>query len=132
MRRPASPLLRSAIEQLHTNYPEDSEAAVFSALSLIATESPRDPTFSDRRKAGDILEAVLAKNPEHPGIAHYIIHAYDKPTLASHALVAARNTLRLRRRRHIPSHIFIQVGSWQEAIDSNLASVRVARGYSVA
>jgi len=125
---------RSAMEQLHENYPEDIEAGVFYALSLIATESPRDPMFSDRRKAGAILESVFAKNPEHPGVAHYIIHAYDKPALASHALAAARRYAQIApssvHALHMPSHIFIQVGSWQEAIDSNLASVRVAREYS--
>lgn len=125
---------RSAMEQLHADYPRDPEAAVFYALSLIATESPGDPAFADRRKAGAILEQVFALNPEHPGVAHYIIHAYDKPPLASRALVAARNYAQIApasvHALHMPSHIFIQVGSWQEAIDSNLASARAAREYS--
>jgi tetratricopeptide (TPR) repeat protein len=124
----------SAMGQLHASYPDDTEAAVFYALSRIATESPRDPTFADRREAGAILEEVFAKNPEHPGIAHYIIHAYDKPALAGRALPAARKYAQIApssvHALHMPSHIFIQVGSWQEAIDSNLASVKVAREYS--
>jgi tetratricopeptide (TPR) repeat protein len=84
--------------------------------------------------AGAILEEVFAKNPEHPGIAHYSIHAYDKPALANRALLAARKYAQIApssvHALHMPSHIFIQVGSWQEAIDSNLASVKVAREYS--
>jgi len=77
---------RSAVEQLHAKYPGDPEAGIFYALALIATESSRDPSFADRRKAGEIPEAVFAKNPDHPGVAHYLIHAYDKPLLASRGL----------------------------------------------
>ena len=125
---------RSAMAELYKSYPDDPEAAVFYALSLIATETPDDPTFADRRQAGALLEEVFTKNPDHPGVAHYIIHAYDKPGLASRALIAARKYAQIApssvHALHMPSHIFIQVGSWQEAIDSNEASAEVARHYS--
>jgi tetratricopeptide (TPR) repeat protein len=125
---------RSAMERMHADYPEDREASVFYALSLIATASTHDPTFADRRKAGAILEKVFAEQPEHPGVAHYIIHVYDNSVLASRALIAARRYAQIApssvHALHMPSHIFIQVGSWQEAIDSNLASIAAAREYS--
>lgn len=125
---------RSAMERMYQNYPEDREAAVFYALSLIATASNRDPNYADMRKAGAILEKVFAEQPEHPGVAHYIIHAYDKPALASRALDAARRYAQIApasvHALHMPSHIFIQVGSWQEAIDSNVASIAAAHEYS--
>jgi len=126
---------RSAMERMHADYPEDREASVFYAQSLIATASTHDPTYADRRKAGAILEKVFAEQPEHPGVAHYIIHAYDNPVLAGRALDAARRYAQIApssvHALHMPSHIFIQVGSWQEAIDSNLASIAAAREYSV-
>src|SRR5712692_7087236 len=125
---------RSAMERMHADYPEDREATVFYALSVIATASTHDPTFADRRKAGAILEKVFAEQPEHPGVAHYIIHVYDNSVLASRALIAARRYAQIApssvHALHMPSHIFIQVGSWQEAIDSNLASIAAAREYS--
>ncbi len=125
---------QSAMERMHADYPEDREASVFYAQSLIATASTHDPTYADRRKAGAILEKVFAEQPEHPGVAHYIIHAYDNPVLASRALDAARRYAQIApssvHAQHMPSHIFIQVGSWQEAVDSNLASIAAARVYS--
>ena len=125
---------QSAMERIYKNYPEDREAAVFYALSLIAAASTRDPNYADKRKAGEILEKVFAEQPEHPGVVHYIIHAYDNPVLAPHALNAARRYAQIApasvHALHMPSHIFIQVGSWQEAIDSNLASIAAAREYS--
>jgi tetratricopeptide (TPR) repeat protein len=125
---------QAAMEHIYKNYPEDREAAVFYALSLIASASTHDPGYTDKRKAGEILEKVFAEQPEHPGVAHYIIHAYDNPVLAPHALNAARRYAQIApasvHALHMPSHIFIQVGSWQEAIDSNLASIAAAREYS--
>jgi hypothetical protein len=125
---------QSAMERIYKNYPEDREAAVFYALSLIAAASTRDPNYADKRKAGEILEKVFAEQPEHPGVAHYIIHAYDNSVLAPRALNAARRYAQIApssvHALHMPSHIFIQVGSWQEAIDSNLASIAAAREYS--
>jgi len=125
---------RSAMERMHADYPDDREATVFYALSVIATASTHDPTYADRRKAGSILEKIFTEQPEHPGVAHYIIHVYDNSVLASRALIAARRYAQIApssvHALHMPSHIFIQVGSWQEAIDSNLASIAAAREYS--
>jgi tetratricopeptide (TPR) repeat protein len=125
---------QAAMERIYNTYPEDREAAVFYALSLIATASTQDPNYTDKRRAGAILEKVFAEQPEHPGVAHYIIHTYDNPVLAPSALNAARRYAQIApasvHALHMPSHIFIQVGSWQEAIDSNLASVAAARKYS--
>jgi tetratricopeptide (TPR) repeat protein len=125
---------QSVMERIYKSYPEDREAAVFYALSLIATASTSDPNYTDKRKAGAILEKVFAEQPEHPGVAHYLIHAYDNPVLAPRALNAARRYGQIApasvHALHMPSHIFIQVGSWQEAIDSNLASIAAAREYS--
>jgi hypothetical protein len=123
-----------AMARLYATYPDDREAAVFYALSLVALASHDDPSYPDQRKAGAILEKVFAEQPQHPGVAYYIIHAYDNPGLANQALNAARRYAQIApssvHALHMPSHIFIQVGSWQEAIDSNLASIAAARKYS--
>jgi len=115
-----------AMEQLQARYPDDSEAAVFYALALLATAPPDDKTYVNQRKAGAILERVFVKQPEHPGVAHYIIHAYDYPPLADRALEAARRYAKIApdspHALHMPSHIFTRLGLWQESIDSNLAS----------
>src|SRR5207244_11660792 len=75
-----------AMEQLHRRYPEDREAAVFYALALNATAVPTDKTYANQLKAGLILEKVLAAEPNHPGVAHYLIHSYDSPRLATRPL----------------------------------------------
>ena len=126
---------QKAMEHLYTAYPDDREAALFYALLLISNAPPRDPSYADQKKAGAILEKVFAESPNHPGVAHYIIHAYDNPVLANRALAAARSYAKIApsavHALHMPSHIFIQVGSWQEAIDSNLASLAAARAWVV-
>jgi tetratricopeptide (TPR) repeat protein len=115
-----------AVEELHTRYPGDREAAVFHALALLATAPPTDKTYVNQKKAGAILEPIFIEQPEHPGVAHYIIHAYDYPPLASNALEAARRYAKIApdspHALHMPSHIFTRLGLWQESIDSNLAS----------
>lgn len=125
---------KSAMEHLYISFPEDREAAVFYALTLISTASSRDPDYADKRKAGAILEKVFAEQPLHPGVAHYLIHAYDNPVLATQGLNAARRYAQIApasvHALHMPSHIFVQVGSWRETIDSNLASLGAAREYS--
>ena len=78
------------MEQLQARYPDDHEAAIFHALALLGTSDPADKTYANQRKAGEILEPLFVEQPEHPGIAHYIIHAYDYPPLAPRALDAAR------------------------------------------
>lgn len=122
-----------AMEQVHRHYPEDTEATLFYALALISNASSADPKLTDQRKAGEIAEKIFAKQPEHPGAAHYIIHAYDYPELASRALAAARRYAKIApsvpHALHMPSHTFTQVGSWQESVDSNLASKASAHAY---
>ncbi len=120
----------TAMDQLQARYPEDHEAAIFYALALLATAPPEDKTYVNQKKAGAILEPLFAEQPEHPGIAHYIIHAYDYPPLADRALDAARRYAKIApdspHALHMPSHIFTRLGLWQESIDSNLVSAASA------
>jgi hypothetical protein len=121
----------TAMDQLQARYPADHEAAIFHALALLATAPPTDKTYVNQRKAGAILEPLSVEQPEHPGIAHYIIHAYDYPPLAQRALDAARRYAQIApdspHALHMPSHIFTRLGLWQESIDSNLASATSAQ-----
>lgn len=122
----------AALEQLHKQYPEDREAAVFYALSLVAAGTmDTDPNFSKERTAGAILNQVLAEEPDHPGVAHYLIHSFDYPQLAELALPAARRYAGIApaspHAQHMPSHIFVRLGLWDEAIKSNLVSESAAR-----
>jgi tetratricopeptide (TPR) repeat protein len=120
-----------AMEQVQVHYPDDHEAAIFHALALLATAPPTDKTYVNQKKAGAILEPLFAQEPEHPGIAHYIVHAYDYPPLAQGALVAARRYAKIApdspHALHMPSHIFTRLGLWEESIDSNLASAASAK-----
>jgi hypothetical protein len=120
-----------AMEQVQSRYPDDHEAAIFHALALLATAPPNDKTYVNQKRAGAILEPLFAEEPEHPGVAHYIIHAYDYPPLAQRALDAARRYAKIApdspHALHMPSHIFTRLGLWQESIDSNLASVASAK-----
>jgi hypothetical protein len=119
-----------AMELLQTRYPDDHEAAVFRALALLATAPPTDKTYANQKKAGAILEEIFVEQPEHPGVTHYIIHAYDYPPLAERALDAARRYAKIApdspHALHMPSHIFTRLGLWQESIDSNLAAAASA------
>lgn len=122
-----------AMKQMTARYPEDREAAVFYALSLLATALPSDKTYANQREAGAILEKIYAEQPNHPGVAHYIIHSYDNPVLAPRALTAARSYAKIApgvpHALHMPSHIFVRLGLWQEAISSNLASQAAGKAY---
>ncbi|HEX7787686.1 MAG TPA: hypothetical protein VF653_15825, partial [Methylomirabilota bacterium] len=122
-----------AMERLSRRYPDDREAAVFYALALNATAAPTDKTYANQLKAGAILERVFAEQPQHPGVAHYIIHSYDYPPLASRGLVAARGYARtapsVPHAQHMPSHIFTRLGLWPESIDSNRASAAAGKAY---
>jgi hypothetical protein len=115
-----------AMDQLQARYSDDHEAAIFHALALLATAPPTDKTYVNQKKAGAILEPLFVEQPEHPGIAHYIIHAYDYPPLAPRALDAARRYAKIApdspHALHMPSHIFTRLGLWQESIESNLIS----------
>ena len=117
----------AAMEKVYERYPDDHEAAAFYALSLLASEPDNDTTFANRKKAGAILEKLFALEPNHPGIAHYLIHTYDKPQLAELGLPAARRYAQIApfspHAVHMPSHIFARVGDWPDSIKSNLASI---------
>ena len=125
-----------AMEQLHAEFPADTEAAIFYALALNATLSYGDKTYAQQRRAGAILEPIYARQPDHPGVAHYLIHSYDFPTLASRALPMAQHYADIAphvpHALHMPSHIFTRLGMWDEAIRSNLASAQAGREYSAA
>src|SRR5438105_4302453 len=120
-----------AMENMYTKYPDDREAAAFYALSLLASEPDDDTTFAARKKAAEVLEKLFAIEPNHPGIAHYLIHSYDKPHLAQLGLPAARNYAKIApaapHALHMPSHIFARLGLWQDDINSNLASIVATR-----
>jgi tetratricopeptide (TPR) repeat protein len=124
-----------AMEQLHLKNPKDDEAAVFYALSLVASAQalPADKTYAREKRAAGILNRVLRTQPRHPGVAHYLIHAYDFPALAHLAVDAARAYAKIApavpHALHMPSHIFIRLGLWQEAINSNLDSEKAAKDY---
>src|SRR5229473_3107865 len=121
---------RQAMEQLAARYPEDREAAVFYALALNATALPTDKTYADQLKAAAILEKVFAEQPQHPGVAHYLIHSYDYPPIAEKGLNAARRYASIApaapHALHMPSHIFTRRGYWQDSIESNRASAAAA------
>jgi tetratricopeptide (TPR) repeat protein len=120
-----------AMKNLYESYPDDHEAAAFYALSLLASEPPNDTTFANRKQAAAILEKLFAVEPDHPGVAHYLIHSYDKPQLAQLGLPAARRYAQIApaapHALHMPSHIFARVGLWQDDINSNLASIAASR-----
>jgi tetratricopeptide (TPR) repeat protein len=115
---------------LQADYSDDSEAAIFHALSLAITAPKTDKTFANQRKCGEILEPLFAKQPHHPGITHYLIHCYDNPALAQQGLNAARMYAKIApasaHANHMPSHIFTRVGSWDESIASNTKSAELA------
>ena len=100
-----------AMEQLHDRYPQDREAAIFYSLALLGTALPTDKTYANQKKAAAILNKVLAAEPNHPGVAHYIIHSFDYPALAHLAVAAARSYSKIApdspHALHMPSHIFI-------------------------
>jgi hypothetical protein len=123
-----------AMEKVASNNPKDDEAAIFYALSLLGTAPNADKTYANQKKAAAILNTILPKQPEHPGVAHYVIHSFDYPSLASLALPAARAYAKIApgspHALHMPSHIFTRLGLWDESITSNLASAEKARKYA--
>src|SRR5271168_291345 len=120
-----------SMQQIYQHYPQDREAAIFYALSVRANAPIGDRTYANQKKASAILEKLFAEYPDHPGLAHYIIHCDDYPALAPLALDAARRYAKIApdapHALHMPSHIFTRLGLWQESIDSNLASAAAAR-----
>jgi hypothetical protein len=120
-----------AMAQLVANQPDDVEARIFYALALGQSALPTDKTYANQLKAASILEEEFARQPAHPGLAHYIIHSFDVPPLASRGLNAARRYATIApdaaHALHMPSHTFTRLGLWQDSIDANLASASAAR-----
>ena len=121
-----------AMGEVVGRHPSDTEAKILHAIALAASAPPTDKTYANQLKAGAILESMLATQPEHPGIAHYIIHSYDVPALAVRAATAARRYAEIApsaaHALHMPSHTFTRVGMWQESVNTNLRSIEVAAG----
>jgi hypothetical protein len=121
----------AAMADLHAAFPEDREATVFYALAVRVNAPPSDKTYARQRAAAELLDRVSREQPDHPGVVHYLIHSYDYPALAALGLDAARRYARIApavpHALHMPSHIFIRLGLWREAIDSNLATAAAAR-----
>lgn len=124
------------MEKIYLNYPEDVEAAIFYTLALYSTRDRVGKEYKNERKAGKILESLFQDNPNHPGIAHYIIHNYDNPVLANRGLETARRYAKIApsssHAQHMPSHIFTRLGIWEESIQSNIQSAESARCYKQA
>jgi hypothetical protein len=123
--------LSDAFQKLAARFPEDDEAQIFSALYLTSTQDPSEHTFANALKAAAILEGQFKKHPDHPGVAHYLIHSYDYPPIAAQGLPAARRYSEIApsapHALHMPSHIFTRVGAWQDSIASNLRSASSAK-----
>jgi hypothetical protein len=119
-----------AMNDLAIAQPADTEAKIFHAISLVAAASPTDKTYANQLKAGSLLESLWVKQPNHPGLAHYIIHAYDYPPLAEKARAAARRYATIApsaaHALHMPSHTFTRLGMWEESVNTNLRSKKVA------
>ena len=120
-----------AMEQVALKYPKDDEAQIFYALSLNTSASPTDKTYANQLKGAALLEPISKRSPQHPGIAHYLIHLYDYPPIAEKGLDAARRYAKIApaasHAQHMPSHIFTRVGYWKESIASNAEAARVAK-----
>ncbi|HSL19982.1 MAG TPA: hypothetical protein VK886_00505 [Vicinamibacterales bacterium] len=120
-----------AMKSLYDANPQDREAAAFYALAMNQTALPSDKTYSQQLKAAAILEGLFTEQPDHPGVAHYLIHAYDHPPLAERALPAARRYAQIApdapHALHMPSHTFTRVGHWEDSIATNRASAEAAR-----
>ncbi len=120
-----------AMERLAQRYPDDPEASIFYALALNIAADLSDQTYAKQLKAAAVLEPIFATQPDHPGVAHYLIHSYDYPPIAEKGLPAARRYASIApaaaHALHMPSHIFTRVGAWQESIDTNRRAEQVAR-----
>jgi tetratricopeptide (TPR) repeat protein len=121
----------TAMEKLAARYPDDPEAQLYYALALSVAADPSDKTYANQLKAAKILEKVFAAQPQHPGVAHYLIHAYDYPAIAKQGVEAARSYAKIApdspHALHMPSHIFTRLGYWQESIETNSASAAIAK-----
>lgn len=124
---------KAAMERLTQRYPEDFEAQVFYALTLQAAASHSDKTYADQLKSAAILEKLYDLNPQHPGVTHFTIHAYDFPPIAEKGIPAARRYASIApavpHARHMPSHIHSMVGLWEESIASNVSAIEIQPDY---
>src|SRR3989441_11234 len=122
------------LARVYRDFPDDPEVAIYYALSLVATASPTDTTFGRQRQAAAILNPLFRRFPEHPGLAHYIIHANDSPQLAALGLDAARRYAQIApsapHAQHMPSHIFVRLGLWDETIAANQRSLDAGIEYA--
>jgi hypothetical protein len=120
-----------AMRDLVARQPADTEARIFHAIALVAAASPTDKTYANQIEAGTTLEQIWERQPNHPGLAHYIIHAYDVPALAGRARAAAARYAQIApsaaHALHMPSHTFTRVGMWEESVNTNLRSMEAAR-----
>ena len=119
-----------AMGEVAARFPDDVEAQIFHALALLATAPPTDRTHANQKRAGEILEPLYRAHPQHPGLAHYLIHAYDSSELAPRGLAAARAYARIApsapHALHMPSHVFTRLGYWNDSVASNLAARKAA------
>ncbi len=127
---PRADAYEAKMNALHAMFPDDVEGAAFDALSMLASVPPGDTSLTHEHQALAILVPLFASHPDHPGLAHYIIHTCDTPALAPDGLAAAREYAKIApsspHALHMPGHIFARLGMWQEDIDSNLASVKAS------
>ena len=116
--------------ELHASHPQEVEETIFYALALDESATAADKTYTNERQCGELLEPLLEKLPNHPGVAHYLIHCYDNEALATRGLGAARRYAKIAaassHAQHMPSHIFVRLGLWQETVESNIAALRAA------
>src|SRR3989454_6224852 len=122
-----------AMEQMTQKYPDDFEASTYYALTLQASAPRNDKTYTSQLKSAEILERLFKQNPQHPGVAHYLVHAYDYPPLADKGIRIAGQYARIApaapHARHMPSHIYSMVGMWEESIASNRSALEIQPDY---
>ena len=123
----------AAMERMAQRYPDDYEASVFYALTLQASARKSDLTYANQLKSAGILEKLYEQNPQHPGVSHYIIHAYDFAPLADKGVAAAHRYAGIApavpHARHMPSHIYSMVGLWEESVRSNESALAIQPDY---
>jgi hypothetical protein len=127
--------LESAMKDVAARYPQDTEATILYALVLSANFDPGDKQYGNQLRAARTLEPIFARQPEHPGVAHYLIHSFDYPPIAPQGLDAAKRYAGIApdaaHAQHMPSHIFTRVGHWKDSVESNRQSARVDRDRTV-